>query len=107
MANRMRRGVDFKNVTGIFTHQKTIGPGSDPYRRNGPLAIWTTDVWEKEAMQLRCLEQKLVEVVQRWTNDIKGDETDTARFVREFVDLEPSRTGGIMAELFRRIRRVP
>jgi phosphatidylglycerophosphatase GEP4 len=108
MANRMRGGIGFNNMTHTFTGRKTepICQGSEPCQPTGPLAIWTTDVWEKEAMGMRYLERKLVEVVQRWAKNAKGDGPDTTRFVREFVKLEPSSTGGMMAGLFRRMRRV-
>ncbi|TFL07120.1 mitochondrial PGP phosphatase-domain-containing protein [Pterulicium gracile] len=34
----------------------------------GPLAIWTTGVWQKESMAMRWCEQKLVDRVRVWTN---------------------------------------
>jgi phosphatidylglycerophosphatase GEP4 len=107
MANRMRGGVGFNNMSRNFTHRKTKpGQGSEPYQPNGPLAIWTTDVWKKEATGMRWLERKLVEVAQRWTKDAQGDRPDTAQFVRGFMEPEPLSASDIMAELFRRIRRV-
>jgi phosphatidylglycerophosphatase GEP4 len=106
MANRMRGGVGF-NMTRNFTQRKTEpGQGSEPHEPNGPLAIWTTDVWKKEATGVRWLERKLVEVVQRWTKDVQGDRPDTAQFVRGFVEPEPLSACDIMAGLFRRIRKV-
>ena len=94
MANRMRGGIGLKGMTS-----------NEFYQSNGPLAIWTTDIWEKDAMGVRWLERKLVQVVQRWTKDAKGDGPDTTRFVKKFVEAEPSSTGGMVAGLFRRFRR--
>lgn len=35
--------------------------------RGGPLAVWTSGVWERENMLLRWVEQCLVAGVRRWT----------------------------------------
>jgi len=97
MANRMR-GMGFSNKTHTFRSHKTqsIDQAIEPYQPNGPLAIWTTDVWQKEAMGMRWLERKLVKVVQQWTEDAKGDGPDTTQFVREFAEPEPLRAVGTM-----------
>lgn len=94
------------NSTRASTLQSTelTGQGSEASQPNGPLAIWTSAVWEKEAMGMRFLEKKLVEIVQRWTKDAKEDDgPDMTRFVREGVELEPLSTD-MMARLFRRFR---
>ena len=105
MANRMRGGIGFSNMIRTFTDHKTetIGRGTEPYQLNGPLAIWTTRIWQKEAMGMRWLERKLVEVVKRWTEDAKSDDPDTAQFVREVVEAEPLRC--TMTGLLKRINR--
>lgn len=106
MTNRMRREMRLDNSTRASTLQSTelTGQGSEASQPNGPLAIWTSAVWEKEAMGMRFLEKKLVEIVQRWTKDAKEDDgPDMTRFVREGVELEPLSTD-MMARLFRRFR---
>jgi len=45
----------------------------------GPLAIWTSGVWTKEAMGMRWIEKKLVEAVTRSTN---GENQFTAQFLK-------------------------
>jgi len=106
LANRMRGGMESKNTKWTFDRQQTepICQSKEPDRSDGPLAIWTTGIWEKEAMRMRWLERKLVEVVQRWTKDSNGH-PDTAQFVGNYVEPEPSSSGGMMAGLFKRIRR--
>jgi phosphatidylglycerophosphatase GEP4 len=49
MANRMKRK-----------------PLTDGKTRDGPLAIWTTGVWEREGTVIRWLEKTLVKTVERW-----------------------------------------
>jgi phosphatidylglycerophosphatase GEP4 len=36
----------------------------------GPLAIWTTHVWEKESMLMRWAEGRLVRAVEAWTKPL-------------------------------------
>jgi len=45
----------------------------------GPLAIWTSSVWTKEAMGMRWMEKKLVEAVTKYTN---GENQYTAQFLK-------------------------
>ena len=53
----------------------------------GPLAIWTTGVWTKEAMGMRWIEKKLVEAVTKHTN---GKNQYTTQFLKPRT-LEKSR----------------
>ncbi|KAF8418253.1 mitochondrial PGP phosphatase-domain-containing protein [Boletus edulis BED1] len=57
MANRMRRRL-------------VHGPaGTDSeLERCGPLAVWTTGVWQRESMMVRWLEKRVVDKVMRWTD---------------------------------------
>ena len=89
MANRMR-GVGFRNKAHTVPGHKTesVSQGTEPYQPDGPLAIWTTGIWQKEAMGMRWLERKLVKVVQQCTEDVQ-DGPRTTQFVRE-------RAGGAM-----------
>jgi phosphatidylglycerophosphatase GEP4 len=45
----------------------------------GPLAIWTSGVWKKEAMGTRWIEKKLVEAVTKHTN---GENQYTTQFLK-------------------------
>jgi len=45
----------------------------------GPLAIWTSGVWAKEAMGTRWIEKKLVEAVTKHTN---GENQYTSQFLK-------------------------
>lgn len=53
----------------------------------GPLAIWTSGVWAREAMCMRWIEKKLVEVVTKYTD---GEEHHTTQFLKP-RSLEKSR----------------
>ena len=56
-------------------------------RMKGPLAVWTTGVWQREATVMRLMERGLVDVVRRWTAPV--DDQATRSFVRQTVsDLE-------------------
>jgi len=46
----------------------------------GPLAIWTSGVWKKEAMGMRWIEKKLVEAVTKYTN---GENQYTTQFLKQ------------------------
>ncbi|KAI5988154.1 HAD phosphatase [Pisolithus albus] len=61
MANRMKR-----RVTCTTGEADKIPPIRD--RVNGPLAVWTNGVWQKESMVMRWIERWLVDVVARRTN---------------------------------------
>ncbi|KAI6145531.1 HAD phosphatase [Pisolithus tinctorius] len=58
MANRMKRRV--ARATG-----EPDKAASTYDRRNGPLAVWTNGVWQKESMVMRWIERCLVDVVGR------------------------------------------
>ena len=45
----------------------------------GPLAIWTSGVWKKEAMGMRWIEKKLVEAAMKYTN---GENRHTTQFLK-------------------------
>jgi len=45
----------------------------------GPLAIWTSGVWKKEAMGMRWIEKKLVQAVMKHTN---GENQYTTQFLK-------------------------
>jgi phosphatidylglycerophosphatase GEP4 len=110
MANRMRgnkhsQGLLKMAVTCGYEDGGAVGKEKDAAkdRPRGPLAVWTTDVWEREAMAMRWCEKKLVDAVRRWTCG-KDQDLDTSQFVRRFVEPQPTRTAGMMAGLFGRLR---
>jgi len=48
----------------------------------GPLAIWTTGVWERESMPMRWMERGLVNTVERWSTPT-GEPIDVSRFLKK------------------------
>ncbi|KAG6861699.1 hypothetical protein C0995_013268 [Termitomyces sp. Mi166 len=89
MANRMRR---WKDSPGLLLMALTCGyedggavgkeKEASQNRPQGPLSIWTTGIWQKDSRIMRWGEQKLVDLVRRWTHD--SDHTiDPSRFIKE------------------------
>jgi len=74
---------------------------------HGPLAIWTTGVWERESMLMRWMEKSLVKVVERWSTPPKWQQSlDTAMFIRDVppTPQSPQRPGFFeeLSSVFRR-----
>jgi len=63
MANRMRRRVALSSEAS-----KREDAVSSRERVNGPLAIWTNGVWQKESMTMRYFERHLMDAICRWTD---------------------------------------
>jgi len=110
MANRMRgpnrsQGLLKMAVICGYEDGGAVGKEKDVAKdgARGPLAVWTTDVWEKDAMTMRWCEKKLVDAVRRWTHSNEQD-LGTMRFVRQFVQPQPARASGMMTGLFWRLR---
>lgn len=59
MANRMRR-----------YEKRSSGGGSD-LKSCGPLAVWTTGVWQRESMVVRWLEKRVVDMVARGSDSFQ------------------------------------
>ncbi|KJA28779.1 hypothetical protein HYPSUDRAFT_211438 [Hypholoma sublateritium FD-334 SS-4] len=55
----------------------------------GPLAIWTTGVWQRESMLMRWLERQLVNSVEKWSTAPPGEPVDVRAFVKELPRVEP------------------
>ncbi|KAG5645407.1 hypothetical protein DXG03_006231 [Asterophora parasitica] len=111
MANRMRgskvsQGLLKMALTCGYENGGAIRKENDSpeVRPHGPLAVWTTGVWKKEAMAMRWCEKKLVDAVRRWSHN-REPELDTTQFIKEFTESKPPRTSGMMAGLFGRLRR--
>ncbi|KZT21097.1 hypothetical protein NEOLEDRAFT_1164741 [Neolentinus lepideus HHB14362 ss-1] len=66
-------------------------PQAEAGAREGPLAIWTTDVWKKESMLMRWFEKQLVAAVQRWI--VKRS--------------DPEREGGVVGLMQRLVKPEP
>jgi len=49
------------------TPSESARPPPSPSLPSGPLAIWTTSVWTREATAMRAMEAGLVHAVKRWT----------------------------------------
>ena len=108
LANRMRlQGDGERNVLRQPSREDNSGNDSRNLENSpsstspcGPLAIWTTGVWERESMLMRWMEKGLVNVVERWTRPPKGQPLDTAKFVRD-APLTPQapRRSGFVEEL--------
>lgn len=75
MANRMRRRKPAASTSSERAHHPP-----------GPLAIWTTGVWQKEGTVMRWMEKTLLETVQRWTSLPDADSgTASEGLLKRFV----------------------
>ncbi|KAJ3536654.1 hypothetical protein NMY22_g5937 [Coprinellus aureogranulatus] len=105
MANRMRMSISkdakspnliqmsaqcaFEKEGTVATEKETLGIEDQP-QAQGPLAIWTTGVWQRESMFMRYLEKGLVEAVQRWSKPLSDEPLDTRSFVKEWSPPVPT-----------------
>lgn len=82
------------------------GAGSVEVPGRGPLAVWTTGLWQRDATVLRWIERGLLRGVQRWVvPDVPGAE-EFCRFVRPLPPMEePVKEEGMFAKLWNRFRR--
>ncbi|CAA7260517.1 unnamed protein product [Cyclocybe aegerita] len=88
-----------RSSTSDMEPQPLMGP-------SGPLAIWTTGVWEKESMLMRCLERSLVKYVERWSTPSSRELLDVNGFLKEdLTPAEPPRKAGVLELLTSRVRR--
>lgn len=112
MANRMARrrtspGSDEKrSLSGGAS-----GDASQPYSRDGPLSIWTSGVWQREATAMRWLEKGLMQGIQRYvvaSNGVAVKGGDVSRFSKPKSEPEvpPALEGVSLARrLWSKIRR--
>ncbi|KAL4079136.1 HAD phosphatase, partial [Scleroderma citrinum] len=63
MANRMRRRAVPKPEEPKREDEMSLRE-----RAKGPLAVWTSGVWQKESMAMRYFERQLVDAICRWTD---------------------------------------
>jgi phosphatidylglycerophosphatase GEP4 len=115
MANRMKSPGWMEHVQSFVgslrspkTNEKvaTQAVGStQSMTTHGPLAIWTTGVWKREAMAMRFAEKTLLEAVQKWVKPPRdSQEIDTRRFIRELPPPPPPPKVGLLQKLMARIR---
>ena len=79
-------------------------PSTNPH---GPLAIWTTGVWERESMLMRWMEKSLMKVVDRWSTPPRWQQSlETTMFIRDVppAPQSPKRPGFFeeLSSVFRR-----
>ena len=92
----------------VLANRMHARPQSTNQSRTGPLAIWTTTVWEKESMFLRWGERKLVQAVERWSKDNDVDSQpreDTQRFIKRPQEKVVDERKDLGRWLFRRFGR--
>ncbi|KAH6914035.1 mitochondrial PGP phosphatase-domain-containing protein [Coprinopsis sp. MPI-PUGE-AT-0042] len=81
MANRIRRASERKQNALLPVNIPGTGSGDmPPTEPAGPLGVWTTGLWKKEALVMRYLEASLVKAVDRWST---GPSFDASRYVKE------------------------
>ena len=100
LANRMHRQ---SQPQPISTASRTT-PSEEaelPKSRQGPLAIWTTGVWERESMIMRWWETRLVGVIDRWTFAKKDLVQETNNFVRKDTENSTQAPVGIIRRFLR------
>lgn len=71
----------------------------------GPLAIWTTGVWERESMAMRWLERKLVDTVEKWSTPPSKAAIDTSAFTKYYIEPELPTKPTVMESVLARLRR--
>ncbi|TFK44958.1 mitochondrial PGP phosphatase-domain-containing protein [Crucibulum laeve] len=74
-------------------------------RAGGPLAIWTTGVWKREAMAMRWMEKGIVNAVEKWSKPPGGEPLDTSRFVKRVLKEEPVKKPNVVEVLLARLRK--
>ncbi|KAF9804659.1 hypothetical protein IEO21_09312 [Rhodonia placenta] len=93
MANRMarRRSPSHGRSLRDEKSESTIRNASDALalEKIGPLAVWTSGVWERESMPIRWLEQSILKGVENWV--VRGQglpyEANAERFVRRVPEM--------------------
>jgi phosphatidylglycerophosphatase GEP4 len=64
-----------------------LGEELSHVRPAAPLAVWTTGVWVRESMGMRCAEAWLVRFVERWVEgSLERRNALEARFVKRVLD---------------------
>ncbi|KAH0589169.1 hypothetical protein H2248_004935 [Termitomyces sp. 'cryptogamus'] len=105
MTNRMRRWK--KSRMTLTCGEDTVGKEKDASKNQpqGPLSIWTTGIWQQDSRVMRWGEQKLVDVVRRWTHD-PVHTLDTSGFIREILisETQPGKRNRVLAALLAKFK---
>ena len=107
IANRMRMQSNRQQQNLLASpgaEKESQLEASQPEIPAGPLAIWTTGVWERENMFMRWMERGLVNTVERWSTPPTGEPIDVSRFLKEEKFEPPKKSSGLVA-LLSRLRR--
>ena len=106
MANRMRRN-GYSQEANLDRNREGTEKDGDVVqdRPRGPLAVWTTGIWEKEALMMRWFEKQLVDLIHHWFGPAHPASARLGRFIKKFEpEIQHSRNSGVM-EWLARIRR--
>jgi phosphatidylglycerophosphatase GEP4 len=103
IANRMRMQSNRQQQSLLASPGagKESLEASQPEIPVGPLAIWTTGVWERESMLMRWTERRLVNTVERWSTPRTGEPIDVSRFFKEEKIEPPKKSSGLVTLLSR------
>ncbi|KAF9529793.1 mitochondrial PGP phosphatase-domain-containing protein [Crepidotus variabilis] len=100
-----KKDIDLGSLDSTSTESTVdLKPSLSP---PGPLAVWTTGVWEKESMFMRCMESQLVKSVEKWTTPKPPhslDQWDTSQFIRHLPPPEPPKRTSVFSNLVSRFR---
>ena len=72
------------------SHRFASAPSQEPgVTQRGPLAVWTTGVWQRDSMAMRWGESRLVHFVERWVEGTRQRRDSLeGRFVRSPLEHE-------------------
>ena len=111
MANRIRMQCDRRKLKLLASSSASEDTSLAAEKESllsdysaGPLAIWTTGVWERESMFMRWMETRLVSAVERWSTPPEGEPLNVRRFIKELPKPEPSKKPGVLEELISRLK---
>jgi phosphatidylglycerophosphatase GEP4 len=80
--------------------EKEILSGKRLVVGRGPLAVWTTGVWENEAMGMRWFEKKVVQTIEKWSTPSEQETRDPSKFVRR---VQPPENQPLLSQLWSRL----
>ncbi|KIM40364.1 hypothetical protein M413DRAFT_178023 [Hebeloma cylindrosporum] len=108
IANRMRMHSDRQRQNLLTSSASSQDPEKElPLEASkteipvGPLAIWTTGVWQRESMFIRWIEHGLVNAVEKWSTPPTGEPIDVSRFLKEEKIEPPKKSSSLFSSLRR------
>ncbi|EMD33173.1 hypothetical protein CERSUDRAFT_108356 [Gelatoporia subvermispora B] len=103
LANRMSPPSEKSPIGDLSSSDEKVSEVTKPA---GPLAVWTTGMWRRDATVLRWIEQGLLHGVQRWVIPEVPNAEQMRRFVRPLPPIEePVKEEGMLKKLWSRFRR--